>query len=52
MCHDQFHRARAWDRETDDADEPAAESADDGLPPFLADEEPDEDLDLLTDGGE
>lgn len=55
MCHDHFHRSREWDRqiaeELGDADEEEEPDADD-IPSFLADEEPDGDLEVLTDGGD
>ena len=59
MCHEQFHRARAWDRI--DADEPREENderetADEDVPAFLTqddpDDTPDEDIEILTDGGD
>ena len=56
MCHEQFHRARYWDRE--DADESADddttvdEPTEDWTPSYLSEEEPDEDLEVLTDGGD
>lgn len=52
MCHEQFHRARVWDRESEDVDETDEESVDEGPPSYLADEDPDEDLEILTDGGD
>ena len=57
MCHEQFHRARAWDREEDDESEAESRTVDEltehWTPSHLSEEdEPDEDLDVLTDGGD
>ena len=61
MCHEQFHRARAWDRPDvdewrEDDEETEPERADEDVPAFLTDDDPDEtpdeDLEILTDGGD
>jgi hypothetical protein len=55
MCHDHFTRNRAWEdrieRELPDEDD---EETVDGepIPPLQADDDPDEDLEVLTDGGD
>lgn len=55
MCHDHFTRNRAWEdrveRETDDEGE-SVEADEEPIPPLQAEDDPDEDLEVLTDGGD
>lgn len=56
MCHDHFARDRTWEerveRELTAEDDETAESEEESIPPLQADDDPDEDLEVLTDGGD
>ncbi len=53
MCHDHFTRNRAWEEDPTEREEIAEDDAEtEPIPPLRTDDdEPDEDLELLTDGG-
>lgn len=53
MCHDHLTRHRAWEDDPTEREEIAEDDADsEPIPPLQADDDPDEELELLTDGGD
>ena len=53
MCHDHFTRNRAWENDPTEPEEIAADDEEEEpIPPLRADDDPDEDLEVLTGGGD